>query len=251
MVPRGGLRRGSLRIELIVSVHLGHRMSPVGAPAAGNVSAEELIIVFGSVPSLGSGLKEIAATHGAQAAYRLQRLLLDLCVEHASALPVRKWFRYPAGTPAPTLSSDWSVRSHEPGTVGEQITLAMSEGFERGFERIVQFYADCPSLVPEYLESAFECLEDVADLVMGPTPRGTLYLAGARRTAGQFFGTLPWGTFRVFEVAQRHATVQGLKVALLPRKPVVQDLEDWKAVAAEGWIPPPPAIQGGKGRPEG
>lgn len=226
-------------------------MGSVGATAPGEASAEELLIVFGRVPSLGSGLKEISSTHGPQAAYRLQRMLFDVCVEHASALSVRKWFRYPASTPAPTLSSDWSVRPHEPGTVGELITLAMTEGFERGFERIVVFYADCPSLVPEFLESAFEGLEEGADLVLGPTPRGGLYLAGACRRAGDFFSSLPWGTHRVLEVAQRHAGERGLKVTVLPRKHAVETLEDWRIVAAEGWLPPPPAVQGGSGRPEG
>ncbi|MDE1820778.1 MAG: DUF2064 domain-containing protein [Euryarchaeota archaeon] len=226
-------------------------MAATRTPSTGRESGEELLIVFGHVPSLGVGLKEITRAHGPQAAYSLQRHLLDTCLQHASEVAVRKWFRYPVGTPAPPLANDWSSRPHEPGPIGELITVAMAEGFERGFQRIVLFYADCPSLVPEFLESAFEALENGDDLVLGPTRRGGLYLVGADRKVGDLFGSLPWGTHQVFAVAQRHAQEGHLRVFVLPPKVAVEYLEDWREAASEGWIPPPPVVSGGSGRPEG
>ena len=213
--------------------------------------AEDLLIVFGEVPSLGVGLPEVAREHGLQAAFRLRRLLLDTCLEHAGPLDVKKWFRYPEGTTHPMLPGEWEVRAHATGGIGELIDTALEEAFQRGYKHIVLFYADCPSLVVEFLESAFELLHDGADIVLGPTPKGGLYLIGAAPRAKGMFSLFPWRTPQLFEEAQREAGEHQLLVALLPRKDAVETLEDWRKVAQEGWIPPPPTISGGSGRPEG
>lgn len=227
-------------------------MSLNEGPSTSGAATEELLILFGRVPRVGSDLiSDIVARHGPQAAYRLQRLLLDTCVENANDLVVRKWFRYPSGSPAPTLPADWSARPHEPGTIGELVTLALTEGFERGFQRIVLFYADCPSLVPDILESAFEALEEGSDVVLGPTPKASLYLIGGTRKVGDLFATLPWRKGDVFATACSEVKKRKLRSTILPRMDSVETLEDWQKVASEGWLPPPPPVAGGTGRPEG
>lgn len=218
--------------------------APHGAP-------EPLLVVYGRVPRLGEGLPEISRLYGPQAAFKLQRSLLDLGLENASKVHAKKWFRYPAGTPAPSLSKDWDARPHDAGTEGVLITKALAEGFARGFGRIVLFYADCPSLVPEFLESAFELLEEGSDLVLGPTFRGGLYLVGASRPVGDFFQGLPWRTDRLYAAALQLALDRSLSADTLPRKDAVETMEDWVRASSEGWIPPPPAVEGGTGRPEG
>ncbi len=224
-----------------------------GAGGARTVpSSDDLLVLFGRVPSLGTGFKEITDTHGPQAAYRLQRILLDICLKNAGALHVRKWFRYPAGTPAPSLGPDWSSGTHEPGTVGEIVSAVLREGFNRGFQRIVVFYADCPSLVPDILESAFEALEEEAEVVLGPTYRGGIYLVGARRKAADLFALFPgWSTSQLFDLAKQRVEASQLTLFVLPRMQSVETLDDWKNVSAEGWIPGPPTVTGGTGRPEG
>ena len=165
---------------------------------------------------------------------------------------VRKWFRYPAGTPAPSLGPDWSSATHEPGAVGEIVSAALREGFNRGFQRIVVFYADCPSLVPDILESVFEALEEEAEVVLGPTHRGGIYLVGARRKAADLFASFPsWTTSELFALAKQRVEAAHLSLFVLPRMQPVETLEDWKNVSAEGWVPGPPTVTGGTGRPEG
>jgi uncharacterized protein len=208
-------------------------------------------MVFGKVPRLGEGLTEISKAYGPQAAFKLQRTLLDLSLEQASKMKVRKWFRYPIGSSAPSLGADWDLRPHEPGNEGELVTRGMNDAFSRGFGSVVTFYADCPSLVPEFLESAFELLEGDTDLVLGPTFRGGLYLIGASRPVGDLFAKLPWRTDRLYQAALHAATEKGWSVESLPRKDSVETMEDWVRAAGEGWIPPPPTIEGGSGRPEG
>lgn len=224
-----------------------------GDLSAQEVSAlqDDLLLVFGRVPTLGVGMREVISRYGAQAAFKLQRSLLDISIEHADPLQVHKAFRYPVGSPVPTLPAGWEVGPHESGSEGELITRALAQAFLRGFARVVLFYADCPSLVAEFLEIPFEALEGGAQVVLGPTPRGGLYLVGAQRPAQEFFQGLPWGTPGLFETAQARAKEQGLKLAVLPHKSAVETPEDWVSVSTEGWIPPPPPIAGGAGRPEG
>lgn len=226
-------------------------VGPTRGDPSTSPAKEELLIVFGKVPRLGEGMTEISRVQGPQAAFKLQRTMLDLCLEQAARVGAQKWFRYPIGSDAPPLGKEWDLRPHEPGGEGDLLTKVLAEAFGRGFGSVVSFYADCPSLQTEFLESAFEFLETGSDLVLGPTYRGGLYLVGASRPVGDYFATLPWRTEQLYSRALAVANERGWSVDTLPRKDSVETLDDWIRASAEGWIPPPPAVEGGRGRPEG
>ena len=125
------------------------------------------------------------------------------------------------------------------GDLGERLEHVSSELFHRGFSRVVIVGSDSPDLPGEYLEMAFDRLENY-DLVLGPCDDGGYYLIGLScRPEHALFTGIPWSSSMVFETTLRKAKSMDMSVAILPGWHDIDTLEDLQRLLAspggEGW----------------
>lgn len=89
-------------------------------------------------------------------------------------------------------------------TFGERLSNAFSDVFAQGFDRVIALGSDWLGIQPGRLREAAARLDEV-DTVLGPTPRGGVYLLGLTRAAFEqgAVEALPWQTPRLFEALVR------------------------------------------------
>ncbi len=80
---------------------------------------------------------------------------------------------------------------------GEKMYNAFSDGFSRGYKKVVIVCSDCFELSHTHILEAFEALNDVP-VVLGPTDEGGYYLLGADRFLPLLFKNKDWGQENVF-----------------------------------------------------
>lgn len=81
--------------------------------------------------------------------------------------------------------------------------------------RTVLIGSDTPTLPYEYVEWAFELLQD-ADCVLGPATDGGYYLVGLRECCRPIFGGITWSGPSVLDQTVRRIEETGVRLALLP-----------------------------------
>ncbi len=84
--------------------------------------------------------------------------------------------------------------------LGEKMSNAFKEGFERGFDRLVLIGTDIPEITEAILLQAFETLE-TNDAVIGPATDGGYYLIGFRKESfsEEIFFDMNWSAGNVFQ----------------------------------------------------
>ena len=106
------------------------------------------------------------------------------------------------------------------GDLGERLSrFFLSEGKE---DRVVAIGGDSPSMPVEYVEQAFDLLED-REVVIGPATDGGYYLLGCRGLFPELFEGIPWSGPTVFADTVRR--VRG-RLCLLPAWHDVDTLAD-------------------------
>lgn len=83
---------------------------------------------------------------------------------------------------------------------GKQLSAAIQEVFERGFEKVICIGNDCPALDENRILAAAEKLQ-VADAVVGPDNRGGAYLIGisSKDFNAEVFENLAWQSEKMLE----------------------------------------------------
>ncbi|RJQ56023.1 MAG: glycosyltransferase [Actinobacteria bacterium] len=93
-------------------------------------------------------------------------------------------------------------------------------------EKVVVVGSDSPDLPSEYVSSAFARLSR-AEVVLGPTRDGGIYLIAMTRLFPGLFQDVPWGTPNVFEALKRNAKRQRLTLSILAPWRDVDTLTDY------------------------
>ncbi len=116
------------------------------------------------------------------------------------------------------------------GSLGDRLTAAFDQNFERRRPGAIAIGSDCPALGHDHLAAALEALTRV-DVVVGPATDGGYYLIGLRQPQPALFKEIAWGTERVLEQTLAIATRQGLSLELLSPLTDVdrpEDLPQWE-----------------------
>jgi rSAM/selenodomain-associated transferase 1 len=116
--------------------------------------------------------------------------------------------------------------------LGERMQNAFVESFKRGFERVVIIGGDSPTLPPEYIERAFECLREGTTVVIGPARDGGYYLMGMKGlnilSPYSIFSNISWGTSDVLPATLDRLKRNNLSYRLLPQWYDIDTVEDLK-----------------------
>ena len=143
---------------------------------------------------------------------------IDVCFEGGSERKMLRW-----------LGSGFHFSRQCPGNLGNRMQADFSDGFERGFRRVVLVGTDIPELRKYHLKKSFDALSD-HDIVLGPSTDGGYWLIGLKRPINVFHD-INWGTRTVLEQTVALAKKEGLKFHLLdPLNDIDtgKDLKSWR-----------------------
>ena len=119
----------------------------------------------------------------------------------------------------------WQVLPQAEGDLGQRMQTFFDQAFAAGASRVVLIGSDSPLLPLEYMEHAFEALDD-HDLVLGPSHDGGYYLVGAATHTPPIFEGVAWSTSAVLSQTLERATSAGLRHKLLPTWYDIDQLTD-------------------------
>ncbi len=117
--------------------------------------------------------------------------------------------------------------------LGERMRNAFSEGFDRGYTKIIIIGSDCPAVTQELINEALHKL-DRHDAVIGPAADGGYYLIGLRRSAPELFTGIDWSTEQVLKQTIERCTTLHLHYVLLPELRDIDRMEDLEFYRRQG-----------------
>jgi rSAM/selenodomain-associated transferase 1 len=116
------------------------------------------------------------------------------------------------------------------GELGQKIISFFQQELKDDGSRVVLIGTDSPTLPLEFVEQAFDMLNDV-DCVVGPATDGGYYLIGLRRLEPCLFENISWSSASVLYQTVQRATAAGLSLNLLNPWYDVDDLQDLQVLA--------------------
>jgi rSAM/selenodomain-associated transferase 1 len=198
-----------------------------------------LVGIMAKAPVAGYAKTRLIPVLGAaRAALLQQHMLLDtidlvsaaLCGDGAIALV------------CPTAADRAALESIAPGGVGviahEQVDLmrgleyALAYHVAQGYQQVVLLDGDSPTLPAQYVQSAFDQLQDDA-VVLGPTLDGGYYLIGSRQPRPELFDWQQLDSATVCQQTRARAEALGARVHMLSSWYDVDTAEDLDRLCAE------------------
>ena len=113
--------------------------------------------------------------------------------------------------------SDCPIRTRPQGEgdLGARLHASFETSFAQGRRRVLILGADHPSVPTEYVDQAFDRIDDV-DVVLGPSDDGGFYAIGMSSSVAGLFDELPWSTPGLFDAITTRIGELGLGYAELP-----------------------------------
>lgn len=187
------------------------------------------LMVFARYPRPGHAKTRLIPALGAHGAADLQQ---DM--NHHTFNMARRWarscerqveIRFTGGDQAQmagAFGNDLRYVDQGQGSLGERLLRAFEHADAGGLCAAVAIGADCPSLDPATIDTAFRALE-THDVVFGPASDGGYYLIGMRHPQAELFSGIAWGTADVYRQTCEKAHQLGWRVANLP---VMDDIDE-------------------------
>jgi hypothetical protein len=174
------------------------------------------------------------------------RLVPPLAPEEAAALyaaflgdladmlegdPAWDWIAY---SPDPhALRAGWPLDAPRPemwrqqvdGDLGARMGAALEELLAEGRPSAILLGSDHPTVSRDMIANAFHALE-TAEVVLGPSQDGGLYIVGWASVHPELMQDIPWSTERVLETVVARARAHGVSTALLDPWYDVDDARD-------------------------
>lgn len=111
------------------------------------------------------------------------------------------------------------------GDLGTRLNAFFSENLQADGDRCVLIGSDSPTIPIEYVQMAFDRLDDY-DCVLGPATDGGYYLVGLSRYAPELFENIIWSGSSVLAQTVQRIASSDLSLALLPPWYDIDDVDD-------------------------
>lgn len=190
------------------------------------------LILFARSPKLGQVKTRLEPALGQQLTLALYQRMLQRqieLVETFSEVEKEMWlegdFRH-----ADYRNFSGQLKAQQGKGIGERMHHAMQALLGR-CTAVVLIGCDCPDLDTRHVESAFQYLEEGADVVLGPAKDGGYVLIGMKQANAQLFQGIDWGTEQVLSQTRSQIRAQGLSWKELEP---VQDIDEPEDLAFLG-----------------
>ena len=122
-------------------------------------------------------------------------------------------------------------RVQQGADLGQRISHAIEQALQQ-YEMVIVVGSDCPLLDVDYLNEAFESLQQGNEVVLGPASDGGYVLIGMRSHYPQLFENVSWGTGQV--LIQTREILRGIECLWheLPKRWDVDRPEDLEKLSA-------------------
>jgi len=129
------------------------------------------------------------------------------------------------------IGRDFSFYKQEGENLGERMYNAFKSAQREGASKIIVIGSDSPTILPEFIEEAFDLLDN-NDIVLGPAKDQGFYLMGLKEPSGDLFKNVPWSTKGVFTQIIANAAFSGKRVAEVKEWYDVDDRESLLCLSA-------------------
>ena len=175
----------------------------------------------------------LAAAIGDQAASSLYRRFVLTLLQRLAGLAQRRILAY---TPAErrtefeSLGADgWLLAAQADGDLGQRMQDYFAEAFRSSADRVVLIGSDSPNLPVDYVNGAFQQLDEYP-VVLGPADDGGYYLVGAAQTVPPMFAGIPWSSPQVWNQTVRRLRDADCPYGVLPAWYDVDDLASLRRI---------------------
>lgn len=189
------------------------------------------LIIFVRNPVLGKVKTRLAQTMGDEEALKVYKALLLKTHETVQGINCDKYIFYHDNIghndswPASIYKKELQVT----GTLGEKMTAAARQIFDKGYEKLLIIGSDCYALTAAIIETAFAQLSNV-DVVIGPATDGGYYLIGQSRFIPALFALKEWSTPQVLQDTLAICSANSIPVYQLP---MLSDVDEEKDIDFE------------------
>jgi len=186
-----------------------------------------LFAMLARKPEPGKVKPGLAECLGAPAAAKVYRsFVMDLCERFARlSVPTRVLAYAPRGArKAVSLlaSRQWRLMAMEGSGAGQALAGIFEYAWRMGFQRTVVLLSDCPTVPSAFIIDAFDRLL-VADVVLGPTTDGRVYLVGMSLERPELLMGIDWDGREAFDALVDRIDAFGLVLGLVPHWYEVED----------------------------
>jgi uncharacterized protein len=178
-------------------------------------------------PQPGTVRPALAEALGAPMAAKVYRSsIMDLCERFAGLSVQSRVLAYaPRGArKAVSLlaSRHWRLVQQAGTTPGHALEGVFESAMRTGHQRAVVMVSDCPTVPDAFIIDAFDQLL-IADVVLGPTTDGGVYLVGMSLERPELFRGIDWAAENVFDALVERTEAFGLILGLVPHWYDVKD----------------------------
>lgn len=165
---------------------------------------KRVIVVVGKPAIRGRAKTRLAASVGEELATEFYRrclhdvagLVAAVCeASSVPATPILAWQDDPEhASYEPFRAAGFALVRQPRGDLGECMLGLANAAFEAGADRVLIVGTDSPTLLPRHFDAAERCLEDGADVVLGPSFDGGYYMIGLSGAHEAVFRDIDWST---------------------------------------------------------
>lgn len=198
-------------------------MIPIVKEPFEEISSDNLLLVFLRNPLLGKVKTRIAAETSEALALEIYHHLYAHTLRVVKQCKVHVRWCFSDFVPEDMRLEDTLLQ--QGNTLGERMLFAFSSAL-KDFKRVVVIGSDCPYLVAEDIDVAFNSL-NTNDVVFGPAEDGGYYLMGMTSLQAQLFKEIDWGTSEVLRQSLTVCQKLSLNYRLLKTYPDIDHYSDW------------------------
>lgn len=196
---------------------------------------QRAVIVFVKSPDRAQVKSRLAESIGEERARTLYRLFVEDLLDTLARQDARLRLCFEPRDAEEDISR-WLGGRHDlfpqrGENLGEKMSKAFEETFEKGYSRVLLIGSDVPDLTDSVFAEGFSALA-THDAVLGPSMDGGYYLVGFRDETfrPEIFEGIPWSTGAVFNRTLEVFIALGDVVHILPVWRDIDVIEDLKAL---------------------
>lgn len=176
---------------------------------------DNLLIVFLKNPILGRVKTRLAKDIGNENALQVYLRLLDINLQCISKFNGKVHLYFDSFLPENnSYPEHFKLMIQEGNDLGERMSNAFQNSFEKGFKKCIIIGSDCPAIEPKHLEKSLTNL-DTTDVVFGPAIDGGYYLLGMNKYYPELFKNVEWSSEKVLDQSISICINKNLKHHLL------------------------------------
>ncbi|MDA9120507.1 TIGR04282 family arsenosugar biosynthesis glycosyltransferase [Flavobacteriales bacterium] len=184
------------------------------------------LIIFVKNPVLGKAKTRLAASIGKEKALEVYLQLLDLTRKAAANVDCIRHVFYSDEIASDAWDEDkFNKHVQEGGSLGERMKNAFNRAFALGADEVIIIGSDCPKLITQIIEDAFNLLDE-NDACIGPAKDGGYYLLGMKKPLPFLFDGKEWSTASVFSDTTSDLTKNHLSYGRLAELSDVDTVDD-------------------------